>query len=165
MKKSVLTAAFAAALALGIGGSIAQETAPAGDPLLDTVNARKALMSQIDMELGEMEAQIAEGTFDPLIAYERGAGIAAMMRAFQLLFPAETNYLAEDEEPEVATSADPKIWAEFERFSELATTAAQQADEASFAEDLAALTPAVTALRASCESCHADFLDYRPPTF
>lgn len=154
----LFTGAAALALSLGLGSlALAQPHDPA-----EAVIARQGLMYQLDADMAALEIALGEGTLDPADAAARGASMAAMLRAFPFLFPPESNFLA-DPASTVTTSADPRIWAEPTAFAMAAANAVAAAEALSAAAGIAAATPAIPALRATCEACHATYLRYQSP--
>ena len=148
--------AFALVASLA-GMALAQAGTPA-----EAVAARQALMYQLDAELVALEIAVADGSLDAAAVPGKAANMAAMLQAFPFLFPAESNFLAQPDS-EIVTAADPRIWSEPEAFSAVAAETVAAAQALSTASTVEAAAPAVASLRATCDSCHATYLQYQSP--
>jgi len=141
-------------------------TDPEGIPPEETIAARRALMMGIDALMYEIEAAVP-ADLDELELYtlqQHYLAIGGMLLAFPNLFPADTNL----PEPAVAegghaTVALPFVWESFQAFHNLAHQAADVALGASMAASAADLATTAADLRAVCDACHSQFMEYRAP--
>lgn len=122
------------------------------------ITARKALMAEAELVLGELELAAATGQdLAPLAS--RARSLAVMLQAFPLLFADDTNLLGGAPAlGDLTTSADPRVFTEFDAFLAFNAAAEAKAREAE-----ASPTPdSIAALRQSCQDCHATYLYYDP---
>jgi cytochrome c556 len=161
--------AMAIGTAVVIAGAATAQDSPGGPismvlpvPVEEYVTTRKALMIVNDDAMYEMETALMNNTVDMNLLPLRASAIAAELRAFATLFPAESNYivLGNPPNPDVMTSASPMIWENMEAFQAELHAVADLAEEASYAGTVEEFAPLVAQLREACTQCHTNFLHY-----
>jgi cytochrome c556 len=158
----------AAALLLGAGLVLASSALPLGAAEQDGqvaayIAARVDLMRQIEIMAARAEDLAGANSSVTDEMSRLGAGLAADLAAFGLLFPASTNLPGGAPAPEgVTTTAAAAIWDDFAAFYAQARKARDLAVELSTATDFAAYFSALTSLRATCTSCHETYVVYDP---
>jgi cytochrome c556 len=151
------TIAVVAILGLGLSPGLAAGP-DAVDPA-DAIAARKAAMESIERLLAQLEADKANALLSPDQLVVSTEAIATLLDTFPLLFPTSTDLLGTGASIEgVATSADPRIWQEFEAFAALSANAARTARNSIHGDP----DRAMDAMRATCTACHATYLYYDP---
>jgi len=166
MRKSVLAAASVAALAVGVGGTIAQDAAaPTSDmvaltPTSDALTARRVLMDTIGTN-NDVLHEMLDGylEWDPVEFKARLEAMGAMMAAFPNLYRAKPNpWTAEAEaaDPAGASLALPTVWKDWETFNAMAKQASDTMFKASL-ESRANALPIVEDLLVQCDTCHSQF--------
>ncbi|MBP1883436.1 cytochrome c [Sinorhizobium mexicanum] len=166
MRKSVLVTTVVAALAVGLGGTLAQDaTVPTPDmvaltPTGDALTARRELMDAIGTN-NDVLHEMLDGylEWDGVEFKARLEAMGAMMTAFPNLYRAKPNPWtpeAEAADPAGASLALPTVWEDWETFNAMAKQASETMFKASLEKRANAL-PIVEDLEAQCESCHAQF--------
>jgi cytochrome c556 len=128
----------------------------------DVIAARQALMAEMERLMEPIDSFTVGEPEDPEELASAAATIAQMLLATPHLFPPTTDlYDPAAETP--PTIALPAIWQNFSTFYTLANAAAASAKSLAGAKSPDALRAGGTALRASCDACHAPFLRaYQP---
>lgn len=159
----ILRFTFAAALAFA-GFGVAQEPAPDGGPGWtgvahphDVIAARQALMAEIERFMRPIDSYSAGEPIDPEEVRAAAETISTMLLATPHLFPPPTN-LYDEKAESPATLALPTVWESFSTFYSLAGAAADAATTVASTSEETALRGAASALRASCDTCHAVYL-------
>lgn len=175
--------AVLAVLLLGtLGRAAAQPSAPsapsasATDPSWtattrpeEVIAARKALMLEAGLVMIPVDAFAAAEPADAAAArsaadlHRAAESVERLLLALPHLFPPPTNLFDENDELP-ATAALPAIWQNFAQFYAANEAAIQAAQALAAATGAAELSAAATALRGSCDGCHALYLKaYTPP--
>lgn len=128
----------------------------------DVIAARQALMAELERLMEPIDSFTVGDEEDPDELRSAATTIAQLLRAVPHLFPPTTNlYDPAAETP--PTIALPAIWQSFSTFYTLANSAVASAESLAKAKTPDALRSGGTALRASCDACHAPFLRaYQP---
>jgi cytochrome c556 len=156
------TFALAAVLALA-SYAIPLGAAEHDGHVADYIAARLDLMRQIETMTARAE-ELASGSTGVTDEMSKlGAGIAADLAAFGLLFPDNTNLLGGAPAPDgVTTTAVAAVWDDFAAFYAQSRAARDYAVQLSTANDVATYAEALTSLRGTCASCHETYVFYDP---
>jgi cytochrome c556 len=156
MKATVMTAAFAAALALG---SIGATIACAQD--VKVAENRQAAMKDQGKDMEAIKAFV-DGKGELARAQEAGADLAKDIGKIPALFPAGTGM---DKMPEKSW-AKPVVWSEPDKFAAAVKNAQGKADALAAAlkgGDKAAITAAFGDMgKNGCGACHEPFREKKP---
>ena len=157
----VRAALVAALIAASRVASAQQDADQSAATPKDVIFARKALKDAACDRMADIERMIAVGRVDPARVRVEADAIAAMLTAFPHLFPPRTNLWKpdSDQEPETATLASPDLWTDFPDFYRHATAAARAAFELSRAGSVEDIKTGARALRITCDTCHALYLE------
>jgi cytochrome c556 len=133
----------------------------------DAIAARKALMKEAGLVMIPVDAFAAAeaGDTQPDTDLQRAAqSIERLLLAFPQLFPSTTNLYDEATDPP-PTAALPRVWENFAQFDAANEAAIRAAQALAAATGAAEQRAAAAALRASCDGCHAAYVQaYAPPT-
>jgi cytochrome c556 len=158
-KRSFLIAgACVTASVVGLSFAASGQDQSAAAPA-DVILARKTLMSVIARNMYPLDEMIYTGKINLPRGRSNADSIAAMMQAFPLLFPRSSNTWTPGQAGDlaVATFADPHIWDQYDFFLKEAKSATTYAFDASRAENETDFRKSITALRLTCDGCHATF--------
>ena len=143
------SAACAQSVAAGLTGA-----SKAGD----VVQARQLLMDAIEEQMMPIDVASARNDGRLPDLKNRAYMINVLMSAFPHLFAAETKPVEGGADPGYDTKALMTLWTRFDAFYEASQKAATIALDASQASDMGSFRSIAQKLRASCDSCHADFM-------
>lgn len=151
-------------IAAGCAATVHAQTAPADDAPESIIEARRALMSEMERLMLPIDLLTVGESVDNADPRSNATSIAQMLKAFVHLFPPATNlYDAAADMP--VTLALPSVWDEPATFTAMSASAVAVAEELTAAEGNDATTSAAARLRSACDACHAVFLlPYTPPS-
>lgn len=166
-----MRALYAAALSLLAAAAFAADPAPQAGPGWTgltqpekVIEAREALMVEIERIMRPLDSYTIGEPADPDELRSIGKTVSQMLLAVPHLFPPTTNlYDAKAEQPK--TLALPAIWQSFATFEKMAEASQAQAEKIASMKTPDELKAGATALRATCDACHAAYLrPYVPST-
>ena len=123
----------------------------------DAILARKSLMNAIEENSDRIARMISDRDINLPEARARANNIFVMLTAVPHLFPPNSNQWKEgkDLDPVTDTVASPEIWSNFADFYQLASAAANRADEMRRASNEEEVKSLHRALGNVCDFCHA----------
>ncbi len=128
----------------------------------DVVLARQSLMAAIDTMMRPIDQFTVDPDMDRAMLTENAFQIASMLKATPHLFPPTTNTYAPGADYP-ATIAMPAVWENFDAFTAMAESAENAALTLGRARDDDARRTAAVNLRATCDGCHAVYMEpYQP---
>jgi cytochrome c556 len=129
----------------------------------EVIEARRGLMVESERLMKPIDSFTTGEPIDAAQLQSAALTISRMLLALPHLFPPPTN-LYDPAVPEPPTSALPAVWQDFATFFKLAEAAEAAATEMASTTGEEPLRQAGRNLRASCDACHAIYLQpYAPP--
>ena len=129
----------------------------------DVTIARQVLMVGMSRLMAPIDAYAVGAHDDPDEVRDAAATIGEMMIAFPHLFPPTTNLYDPNADLPV-TAALPVIWEQFPAFYAMSAAAQTAAESLAVAAEVDAIRAGAERLRATCDGCHAVYLEqYTPP--
>lgn len=130
----------------------------------DVIVARQVMMAGMSRLMTPIDRYAAGERADTGDVRDAAAAIAELLLGFPHLFPPTTN-LYDPEADLPVTAALPAIWDDFSAFYAMSAVSQGTAEALVSMSEAEALRSGALRLRATCDGCHAVYLEqYSPPT-